>query len=157
MKKRRLISLLFGGLIFLGSCAGTASFKQIQGKDWKLVEVRIDASNSRDPIRFDRMKLKAEGMDDIFILNFNAAAGVSGRAAPETYTASYEQGAGQSLSLKQVNITHADRVIAPERLRESAYFAFLEKINRWGYSGGTLELYSTTPDGQETVLIFTAE
>jgi hypothetical protein len=103
------------------------------------------------------MKLKSEGMDDIFVLNFNTGAEVSGKAAPETYTASYERGDGQSLSFKQVNINHTDRVIAPERLREAEYFAFLEKINRWGYSQDKLELYSTTPDDQETILIFTAD
>jgi hypothetical protein len=154
---RWFIPLLFAAIFSLGSCAGAASFKEIQGKDWKLVEVRIDASNSRDPIKFDRMKLKSEGMDDIFILNFNTAAEVSGRAAPETYAAIYERGDGQSLFFKQVNINHTDRVIAPERLRETAYFALLEKINRWEYSQDKLELYSTTPDGQETILIFTVE
>jgi hypothetical protein len=96
-------------------------------------------------------------MDDIFVLTFNTAVEVSGRAAPETYTASYELGDGQSLFFRQVNINHTDRVIAPERLRETAYFSLLEKINRWGYSQDKLELYSTTSDGQETILIFTAE
>jgi hypothetical protein len=157
MKKRWLISLLFVVIFTLGSCAGAASFKKIQGKNWKLVEVRIDTSNSRDPIKFDRTKLKVEEMDDIFTLNFNTAAEVSGRAAPETYTASYELGDGQSLFFKQVNVNQTDRVIAPERLRETTYFALLEKINRWGYSQDKLELYSITPDGQETILIFTAE
>jgi hypothetical protein len=157
MKKRWVIPLLFAAVFSLGSCAGGASFKEIQGKVWKLVEVRINAANSRDPVTFDRMKLKSEGMDDIFILSFNTLAEVNGTAAPETYTASYEQGEGQSLSLKQVNITHTDRVIAPERLREAEYFSFLEKINRWEYSQNRLELYSATPGGQETMLIFTAE
>jgi hypothetical protein len=157
MKKRWLIPLLCAVIFSLGSCAGGAPFKEIQGKNWKLVEVRINTSNSRDPVKFDRMRLKSEGMDDIFVLSFNTAAEVSGKAAPETYTASYEWGDGQSLSFKQVNITHTDRVIAPERLREAEYFAFLEKINRWGYSQNKLELYSTTPNGQETILIFTAD
>jgi hypothetical protein len=158
MKKRWLVPLLFAAAFYLGSCAGGASFNTIQGKEWKLVELRIDSpESSRDPINFDRTKLKSEEMDDIFILTFSTSAEVSGRAAPDTYTASYERGTGQSLSLKQVNITHSDRVIAPERLREAEYFAFLEKIDRWEFSQNKLELYSVSLDGKKAVLIFSAD
>jgi heat shock protein HslJ len=160
MKKRWLIP---AAVVFfcLSSCAGGPSFSSVQGKQWKLVEVKADPAKapdpSRDPIQFDRAKLKTEGMDDIFVLTFGASAEASGKAAPETYTASYEQGAGQSLSLAQVRSDHAERDLVPERLRETDYFAFLEKISRWGYDQGKLELYSTGPDGQEAVLIFTAD
>jgi hypothetical protein len=161
MKKRWLVPLLLVAAFYFSSCAGEAPFTKIQEKEWKLVELRISSSNSpefsRDPVNFDRTKLKSEGMDDIFILTFSTRAGVSGRAAPDTYTASYEQGAGQSLSLKQVNTTHSDRVIAPERLRETEYFTFLEKINRWEFNQNKLELYSVSPDGKEAVLIFSTD
>jgi hypothetical protein len=161
MKKRWVFPAVLVLLFCLNSCAGGPSFKEIQGKQWKLVEVTAESANSpelaRDPVNFDRAKLKSEGMDDIFVLTFNAAAGVSGKAAPETYTASYEQGAGQSLSLKQVTINQTERDLVPERLREVDYFAFLEKINRWGLNQDKLELYSAGPDGQEVVLIFLAE
>jgi hypothetical protein len=144
-------------LFYFCSCAGQQSFSRLQEKQWKLVEVRNDPATLRDPIRFDRSKLKTEGMDDIFVLTFGASGWVSGKAAPKTYTASYEQGAGRSLSLRQLTSVPVERDLAPERLREADYLGFLERINRWDYNAGKLELYSTNPDGQEVVLIFIIE
>jgi hypothetical protein len=93
-------------------------------------------------------------MDDIFVLTFGSSAQASGRAAPETYTASYELGAGQALFLSQIKSSHDERDLVPERLREADYFALLEKISRWDYKGGKLELYSADPYGREVVLLF---
>jgi hypothetical protein len=148
-------------LVCLSSCAGVPSFSSVQGKQWKLVEVKNNPATSpeplRDPVRFDRSKLKAEGMDDIFVLTFSSSAQANGKAAPETYTASYEQGTGQSLSLKQLASVHVERDLVPERLREADYFALLEGISRWDYNAGRLELYSTDTDGREAVLTFALE
>jgi hypothetical protein len=160
MKKQRLVPAAIL-LWCLGSCAGGPSFDGLRGKQWKLVEVRNIPAESpdsfRDPVRFDRAKLKTEGMDDIFVLTFGSSAQANGKAAPETYTASYEQGAGQALFLSQINSSHSQRDLVPERLREAEYFALLERITRWDYSGGKLELYSTNPGGQEAVLLFVLE
>jgi hypothetical protein len=160
MKKRWLVPA--AALFFcLAACAGGPSFGNIQGKQWKLVELRRDPANSPepapDPVRFDRAKLKSEGMDDIFVLSFNASSQASGKAAPDTYTASYEQGAGQTLSLTQVTSSQAERDLVPERLREADYFALLEGISRWDYQAGRLELYSTGPDGREVALVFASD
>jgi hypothetical protein len=159
MKKRWLVPAVLA--LCLNSCAGAPSFSNVQGKQWKLVELRSDPTTSpeplREPIRFDRSKLKSEGMDDIFVLTFNVSGQASGKAAPELYTASYEQGVDQSLSLKQVTSVHVERDLAPERLREAEYFALLERISRWDYREGKLELYSTGPDGREVVLTFVPE
>jgi hypothetical protein len=160
MKKRCFVPVAV--LLFcLGSCAGEPSFDSLQGKQWKLVELRNNLAESpeslRDPVRFDRAKLKAEGMDDIFVLTFGPSAQASGKAAPETYTASYEQGAEQALSLRQIKSSHSQRDLVPERLKEADYFALLEKVNRWDYKGGKLELYSADPGGQEVVLLFVLE
>jgi hypothetical protein len=161
MKKQWFVPAAAVLLLCLSSCAGAPSFGSVQGKQWKLVEVRIDPAQSpdtpRDPIRFDRSKLETEGMDDIFVLTFSPSAQASGKAAPETYTASYQQGAGQTLSLKQVSSDRVERDVTPERLKEADYFALLEGINRWDYKAGNLELYSTGHDGQAMVLTFTLE
>jgi hypothetical protein len=141
-------------LFYFCSCAGQQSFSHLQEKQWKLAEVKSDSATLRDPIRFDRSKLKTEGMDDIFVLTFSASGKASGKAAPKTYTASYEQGAGRSLSFKRITSVPVERDLEPERLREEDYFGFLERINRWDYNAGKLELYSANPDGQEVVLIF---
>jgi hypothetical protein len=160
MKKRWLVPAVV--LLFcFGSCAGGPSFDSIQGKQWKLVELRRDPANSQapapDPVRFDRAKLKSEGMDDLFVLTFNASAQANGKAAPETYTASWEQGANQTLSLTQIHRNQVERDVVPERLREADYFALLERISRWDYQAGRLELYATGPDGREVALVFVSE
>lgn len=147
-------------LFCLSSCAGQPSFNSLLEKQWKLVEVRNDSpipESLPDPIRFDRSKLKTEGMDDIFVLTFSSSAQASGKAAPETYTASYEQGAGQALSLSRVSSDRVERDLTPERLREADYFALLEGINRWDYKADKLELYSAGADGRGVVLIFALE
>jgi hypothetical protein len=148
-------------VLLVCSCAGAPSFNSVQGKPWKLVEVKTDPAQppeiSRDPIRFDRSRLEAEGMGDIFVLTFNSSDQAGGKAAPETYAASYERGAGQALSLAQVSSDHVERDLVPERLREADYFALLEGISRWAYQAGKLELYSTGPDGQAMILTFVLE
>jgi hypothetical protein len=148
-------------LLCFSSCAGAPSFSNVQGKPWKLVEIKNDPTQSpeipRDPIRFDRSKLEAEGMNDIFVLTFSPSAQASGKAAPETYAAPYKQGAGQTLSLAQVSRDHVERDLVPERLREADYFALLEGISRWDYKTGKLELYSTGPDGRAMILTFVLE
>jgi hypothetical protein len=160
MKKRRLVPAAIL-LWCLGSCAGGPSFDNLRGKQWKLVEVMSSPAESpgslRDPVKFDRAKLKTEGMDDIFVLTFDASAQANGKAAPETYTASYEQGAGQALFLGPINSSHSQRDLVPERLKEADYFALLEKVTRWDYQGGKLELYSADPGGREVVLLFVLE
>jgi hypothetical protein len=159
MKKRWLVPAVLA--LCLNSCAGAPPFSKVQGKQWKLAEVWSDPAASpellREPIRFDRSKLKSEGMDDIFVLTFSVSGQASGKAAPELYTASYEQGADRSLSLKQVTSVHVERDLAPERLREADYFALLERISRWDYGEGRLELYSTDSNGREVVLTFVPE
>jgi hypothetical protein len=161
MKKQWFIPAAAVLLLCLGSCAGAPSFSSVQGKQWKLVAVKCDPAQSpeapRDPILFDRSKLETEGMDDIFVLTFSSSAQASGKAAPEIYTASYEQGASQTLSLTQVSSVHVERDLVPERLREADYFALLEGTSRWDYQAGNLELYSTGPDGREAVLTFVLE
>jgi hypothetical protein len=153
MTKQRFFPALVLSLCFY-ACAGQQSFGSLQEKEWKLVEVRNEPATLRDTIHFDRSKLRTEGMDDIFVLTFSASGRASGKAAPKTYTASYEQGAGRSLSFKQLTSASVERDLAPERLREADYFGFLERANRWDYNAGKLELYSTNLDGQEVVLIF---
>jgi hypothetical protein len=161
MKKRWFVPAAAALLWCFSSCAGQPSFSGVQGKPWKLVEVKSDPATPteapRDPILFDRSKLKAEGMDDLFVLTFESSAQVNGKAAPETYAASYQQGADQALSLQQVRSVHVERDIAPERLREAYYFALLERISLWDYKEGKLELYSTDPDGRGVVLTFVLE
>jgi hypothetical protein len=45
----------------------------------------------------------------------------------------------------------------PEKLRERLYFDLLSRINRWAYTQGRLELYSTDGDGREAVLAYIPE
>jgi hypothetical protein len=163
--KSRLAAILVGGLALIGfaffvSCATGPSFVDVKGKDWKLVEVRINSSNppslAPNTIAFDRQQLSNEGLNDIFVLNFGDR-GASGKAAPADYSAPSDLSPSQALTFREIAIVHDEKSIAPERLREAEYFEYLKKISRWGYTNGRLELYTAGPDGNEVVLFFTVE
>jgi heat shock protein HslJ len=154
-----LAGLAAGVLAFFVSCAGAPKFTEIKGKDWKLVEVRISSSNPPalvpNTIVFDRRKLSDEGLDDIFVLNFNDAE-ASGKAAPADFSAPYELALPQALTFRDIAIVNDEKSIAPENLKEIDYFGYLKKVSRWEYTNGRLELYSSASDGNEVVLVFTA-
>jgi len=159
------LAILVGGLTLIVlalfvSCATGPSFADVKGKDWKLVEVRINSSNPPslvpNTIAFDRQQLSNEGLNDIFVLNFGDRE-AGGKAAPADYSAPYVLSPPQTLTFREIAIVHDEKSIAPERLREAEYFEYLKKISRWGYTNGKLELYSAGPDDNEVVLFFTVE
>jgi hypothetical protein len=158
-------AVLAGGLALIVlalfvSCATKPSFADVKGKDWKLVEVHINSSNppslAPNKIVFDRQHLSAEGLNDIFVLNFGDRE-ASGKAAPADYSAPYDLRPPQTLTFREMAIDHDEKSIAPERLREAEYFEYLKKISRWAHTNGRLELYTTGPDGNEVVLFFAIE
>jgi hypothetical protein len=155
-----VIGLAVCALALLVSCATGPNFAEVRGKDWKLVEVEIHSSNPPslipNTIAFDRQQLSAEGLNDIFILNFGDRE-VSGKAAPADYSAPYVLSPPQTLTFRELTIDRDEKSIAPERLREAEYFEYLKKISRWGYTGGRLELYSADSTGNEVVMFFAAE
>jgi heat shock protein HslJ len=128
------------------------SFSDLQGLVWKLVEVRTGSER----IVFDRGKLRSEELDTIFTIQFDGTM-VSGEGAPNKYRGPYQQGEAQKLSFGNMAATLMANIREPEKLRERQYFDFLSRVNRWAYTQGRLELYSTDENGQEAVLAYIPE
>jgi heat shock protein HslJ len=142
-------------MFFAGCVSGPQFDKDVQGKEWRLIEVQTSPEN----IVFDRDKLIDEGFEDIFILTFDGAK-ASGKAAPNRYMAPYElsreKDKSQTLSIKPVAGTLMAPIREPERLKEREYFIYLENAYRWDFKDGKLQLYTKNDQGAEAVLVYTA-
>ncbi|GHT71659.1 hypothetical protein FACS1894110_25080 [Spirochaetia bacterium] len=128
------------------------SFTDVQGKEWKLIEVRTAPLN----IPLDRDALAEEGFADVFTLSFDAGQ-LQGKGVPNRYRGPYEAGEGQSLKIKNIAATLMAAFREPEALKEHEYFAYLQNIYRWNIGKGNLELFTKNEDGREAVLVYTAE
>jgi heat shock protein HslJ len=149
--KNYIYSLL---LIFVNfllfACVGGPKFSDISGKEWKLVEVK----KQQESIQFDRNTLVSEGFANIFTLKFEADR-LSGMAAPNRYSAPYELGKKQVITVKEIAGTLMAPLREPEKLKENEFFVFLRNVYMWNInSGGQFELLSKGDDGEEVTLIF---
>jgi len=152
MKKLLIAFVLAAILMSCNTTGDSSSFSSVTGKDWRLIEVRIE-SNFRREVIFDRNQLSKENARDVFILKFDNA-NVGGTAAPNRYAAPYSLGEGQSISVNPMRTTQMAALWQPERLREHDYFAYMQNIYRWEIVSGRLVLYSKTEDGKEIRMMF---
>ena len=152
MKKLLIVLVLASILMSCNTTGDSSSFSSVAGKDWRLIEVRIE-SNIRREIIFDRNQLSKENARDVFLLKFDNA-NVGGTAAPNRYAATYSLSEGQSISITPMRTTQQASLWQPERLREQDYFAYMQNVNRWELASGRLILYSKTEDGQDIRLMY---
>jgi heat shock protein HslJ len=124
-------------------------FSGITGKEWKLIEVRINGTNSG----FDRRSLVRDGYTEAFTLNFDAEF-ISGIGAPNRYSAPYSLGAGQEIKINVVRATLMAPIREPEKLREHNYFNYIQNSYKWNQVNNNLELLSKDTNGGEVILIF---
>ncbi|MDR0584778.1 MAG: META domain-containing protein [Treponema sp.] len=133
-------------LISADNCKGQQSLAD--GKEWKLVELR----KGNEVTVIDREKLESEGFGDIFTISFGEQ--VTGKAAPNRFTAPYQAGANNALTIQPPAATLMASVYDPERIHEKDYFEYLINIKSWKLAQDMLELYSSDSDGKETVLVY---
>jgi len=129
--------------------AANGPIAEISGKNWKLMEVKIGAES----LQINRKKLDADGTGDFFTFSINDDR-VSGRAAPNRYTAAYKTGDNNALTLTAPASTLMASIYAPEEIEEKEYFEYLIKVNRWKLNQGKLELYTTDKTGTEAIMVF---
>jgi heat shock protein HslJ len=132
-----------------GSTPSSPQFSDVTGKEWKLIEVRIDNKN----INFNRATLVNEGFGEIFTLNFDAQ-NISGVGAPNRYSAPYTLDKNQSISVKLARATLMAPIREPEKLKEHDFFSYIQNASSWNLAGQNLELRSKTESGSEVVLVF---
>jgi heat shock protein HslJ len=153
MNRFSLNVFIFITAVSLSGCSSAPKFSDVSGKEWKLIEVRVQPEN----IRFDRSTLIAEGFGEIFTLNFDVER-ISGMAAPNRYFAPYELGASQAISVKNVAGTLMAPLREPEKLKEKEFFNYLHNAYKWNLNKeGRFELLTKGDDGGEAVLVFTLE
>lgn len=146
-------------LIGLTACTGGASAKQdaigfaaLQGKTWRLLSIKTPSGDTG----FSRSKLEAEDMGDFYILQFDSER-VSGRAAPNRYSATYKREGDHGVSFNTIVGTRMASFKEPEDLKEQAYYDYLAQVTGWALVQGRLELYTRDMAGMEAVLIFGTE
>ncbi|GHV86858.1 hypothetical protein AGMMS50255_1540 [Spirochaetia bacterium] len=132
------------------ACVGAPQFTEVQGKEWKLKEIRTDPGETL----FDRRELQSEGFgDNLFTLKFEGDR-MAGMAAPNRYFGPYEAGQGYDLTIKNIAGTLMAPFREPEKLKEHEYFIYLQNTYRWNVSNGNLELFTKDEDGREAVMFF---
>jgi len=152
--------------IVLASCAGTAPaqengaavrgaahengavFSNVEGTEWMLLELRRAA----ETVRIDRA-VDLFGLGEIYTALFEEGR-ISGMGAPNRFFGPYTVGSGRDLSIGLLASTLMMPLVEPEELREHEYFAYLYRVTRWELRGGRLELYTSSNDGREAVLVF---
>ncbi|QQO10022.1 META domain-containing protein [Breznakiella homolactica] len=152
-----LISAAAAALVFASCASGpsagktTVNFSEIQGKEWKLVEVKDPAV----PITLNRSKMESDSMGNMYTIEFLTDGKISGTGAPNRYFGPYELGDGQAIKFGNVASTLMANIVDPFGLREYQYFTYLGSVTRWNVNGkGQLELYTANSAGTETVLVF---
>jgi heat shock protein HslJ len=118
--------------------------------DWYLLEIKKDT----EIIDLNRSRLAEEGNGDVYSLRFSAA-GISGKAAPNTYRASCKWGRGNYLSFGAIASSMMFAFKEPDALKEHEYTAYLARVYRWDLTeDGLLELSASDTNDVPSILVF---
>ncbi|MDR2542454.1 MAG: META domain-containing protein [Treponema sp.] len=128
------------------------TFSNVEGIEWKLLEVHIDGTFSRE-ILFDRRTLSREGIADIYTAKFDGEL-VSGVGSPNRYTAPYTIGEEQSINIAVMRSTLMASLFEPEKLPEHQFFGYMQNVYEWQFADGNLIFLSKTEDGRDVRLVF---
>jgi hypothetical protein len=132
-----------------GEDNGADFLKPISGKEWKLVELRL----SDKIVLLDRAKLKSEGSGDFFTMTLDKSR-VSGKAAPNRYSAPYQAGPDNTLTFLPMISTLMATSFDPERLQEREYYQYLAKVKSWKLNQKMLELLTADANNKDAVLVY---
>jgi len=120
----------------------------IEGNEWKLIEVYIDGRNTR----FSRSTLPEE-LKNFFTVNFDAEI-VSGVGAPNLYSAPYILGDNQTINIMLMRSTMMATFLEPENLSEHDFFTYMQNAYSWKLANNNLELLSKTAAGGKYVFAY---
>jgi heat shock protein HslJ len=126
-----------------------ADFNDVAGKEWELIEVRT----ALGPTEFNRAALEVAEMGDAYTLRFDGER-LAGKGAPNRYTAPYQLGEGDALSIQPIAGTLMASFREPPGLGEREYYNYLEKVSRWDLEQDLLCLYTQNSADEEVVLAF---
>jgi len=138
---------------FASSCAGAPKFSEVLEKEWRLTEVHVDSKPFSRTILFDRDELTRETVGDIFTLNFTHEM-IGGRGSPNGYSAPYNLGENQTISIMPIRSTLMASLHQPEKIQEHVFFIYMQNVYEWKLVKGSLELLSKAEDGSAVRLVF---
>ena len=124
------------------ACSSAPQFSNVQDRDWKLVEIRIEPES-----------IIINESDDFFTLRFDMER-VNGIGSPNRYFAPYLLADKQGITIKAIAQTQMAALFEPEALKEYDFFTYLQNTSKWNLVRGNLELYSQGRDGTGAILVF---
>jgi hypothetical protein len=129
----------------LNKAMGNENFKNILYKNWSLAEVR-KGSNT---ITIDRTNVPI----NIYTIRFESKD-LFGAGAPNRYRTIYIEGENHTFSIGRIWSTRMSPLYEMNDFKEYEYFKCLEKVSHWLLRNGNLELYTSTEDDTQVVLLF---
>jgi heat shock protein HslJ len=155
MKKQILFLLVVALLMSCKSTGGNiSSFKDVLGKELKLIEVQINSTPFERIVLYDRKDLTKNKVGNIYTVNFSSDT-VSGTGAPNKYSAPYTAGDNNTLTISLIRSTLMAPIVQPEKLQETDFYNYMQKVGSWSAENGKLVLHSKTDSGIAVRLIFT--
>jgi hypothetical protein len=152
----KMFALAIIGLA-LTRCAGApvkeaaAGPGPIIGPLWMLMEIRTAGA----VIDLNRPALEADGMGDVYSLQFEGETRVHGKAAPNQYSAPCEWGDDSTLGIGLAAATKMLAFKEPEALKEPVFFSYLSRVSRCALTpDDRLELSTADENGGPVVLVF---
>jgi heat shock protein HslJ len=144
-----IITLLLFSAIFSyaddSSIANSVLFSKIHRIDWNLAEVKSETST----VIIDRTKAQRE----IYSIRFREGR-IRGRGADNIYSAPYSLGVNNSLSIQKIACTYMVPIFEMENFRETEFFQYLERVNRWEFHDWKMKLHTQDENGMEVILEF---
>jgi heat shock protein HslJ len=124
-------------------------FYEAVDKEWRLIKVQTPSG----PTEFSRAALEAGEMGDCYTLRFDRER-VTGKGAPNRYTAPYQPGEGGAVSIQAIASTLMAGLREPPGLQEREYYNYLERVFRWSLEEDILNLYTLNSSGESLVLVY---
>jgi len=126
-----------------------SEFSNVTGKDWKLIEVRINNVDTG----FTRSSLARSENTEYFTAIFDSEM-ASGTGAPNRYSAPYKLGESKNISLMTVRATLMATIFESGKLREHDFFGYIQNAYSWNLVNNNLILFSKAENGNEVILVF---
>jgi len=125
--------------------AGNVTFSEVQDKLWNLAEVK----NGSAVISIDR----TNGSKGIYNIKFQMGR-LIGTGADNSCFASYTVGEDNTISIGRVVSSRVVPLFEMRNFTEREYFMCLEKVDRWDFRDGKLELHTYDKNGARLTLTF---
>jgi heat shock protein HslJ len=127
------------------SIANNVLFSKIKRIDWNLAKVKSRTAT----VIIDRSKAQRE----IYSIRFQEDR-IRGRGADNIYSAPYSLGVNNSISIQRITSTYMVPIFEMENFRETEFFQYLERVNRWEFHDWKMILHTQDENGTEVILKF---